>query len=128
MARSCICTTGWPDGFPVPWCPGVSSLTACAAASGRPLVRRDDVLSVVPATLSDAELASRLAACDAAAILKVGRHLPRLRTVLDELSLTDRAIYVEHATRPDEEVAPMAELNGKDAPYFSMILVSRAAS
>lgn len=114
--------------FPCTVVPGVSSLTACAAASGRPLVRRDDVLSVLPATLSDAELASRLGACEAAAILKVGRHLPRVRGVLDRLSLTDRAIYVEHASRPDQEVAAMAELNGREAPYFSMILVSRAAS
>jgi precorrin-2/cobalt-factor-2 C20-methyltransferase len=41
--------------------PGVTSLTACAAASRRPLVRHDAVLTVVPATLPDAELEPPLA-------------------------------------------------------------------
>ena len=39
--------------FPTTVVPGVTSLTACAAAANRPLVRRDDVLAVLPATLPD---------------------------------------------------------------------------
>ena len=110
--------------FPCTVVPGVSSLNACAAASGRPLVRRDDVLTVLPATLPDPELESRLQDGGAAAILKVGRHLPRLRPLLDRLALTARAVYVEHASRPDERVFPLAEFSG-EAPYFSMVLVGR---
>jgi precorrin-2/cobalt-factor-2 C20-methyltransferase len=114
--------------FPCTIVPGVTSLTACAAASGRPLVRRDDVLSVLPATLPDAELQRRLGESDAAAILKVGRHLPRLREMLARNGLSEHAIYVGHATRPDERVAPLPELGDDEAPYFSMILISKAAS
>jgi precorrin-2/cobalt-factor-2 C20-methyltransferase len=114
--------------FPCTIVPGVTSLTACAAASGRPLVRRDEVLSVLPATLPDAELQRRLGDSDAAAILKVGRHLPRLRQILAGNGLSEHAIYVAHATRPDERVAPMSELADDEAPYFSMILISKAAS
>ena len=113
--------------FPCTIVPGVTSLTACAAASGRPLVRRDDVLSVLPATLADAELQRRLGDSDAAAILKVGRHLPRLRNILACGKLSDRAVYVAHATRPDERVVPMSELADDEAPYFSVILISKAA-
>ena len=107
--------------------PGVTSVTACAAASGRPLVRRDDVLTIVPATLEDAELEDRLRNAEAAAIMKVGRHLSRMRALLDRLSLTPRATYVAHASRPDERVAPLTELELKEAPYFSMILIPRAS-
>jgi precorrin-2/cobalt-factor-2 C20-methyltransferase len=113
--------------FPCTVVPGVTSLTACAAASGRALVRRDDVLTVLPATLADAELAPRLREADAAAILKVGRHLPRLSALLARLGLANRATYVAHATRPDERVAPLVGMADADAPYFSMILVSRSA-
>jgi precorrin-2/cobalt-factor-2 C20-methyltransferase len=95
--------------FPCTIVPGVTSLTACAAASGRPLVRRDDALSVLPAMLPDAELERRLGTADSAAILKVGRHLPRLRALLDRLGLAGSATYVAHATRPDERVAALAE-------------------
>ena len=106
--------------------PGVTSLTACAAASGRPLVRRDEVLNVLPATLSDPELERRLADGNSAAILKVGRHLPRIRAMLAHLGIADRAVYVAHATRPDERVALLSDLIDDEAPYFSMILVSKA--
>jgi len=109
--------------FPTTVVPGVTSLTACAAASNRALVRRDEVLTVLPATLPDAELERRLRDAESAAILKVGRHLPRLRAILGRLGLTERAGYVAHATRPDERVAGLADLADADAPYFSMILI-----
>ena len=111
--------------FPTTIVPGVSSLTACAAATGRPLVRRDDVLTVVPATLEDAMIEQRLAQSHAAAIMKVGRHLPRLKALLKKLALLETAIYVSHATHGNERVVRLADLGDSEAPYFSMILVSR---
>jgi len=113
--------------FPTTIVPGVSSLTACASASGRALARRDETLTVLPATLPDAELARRLEAAEAAAILKVGRHLPRLKALLASLGLADTATYVAHATRDDEAVVPLATLATNEAPYFSMILVTSRA-
>ncbi len=110
--------------FPVVVVPGVSSLTACAAASGRPLAGRNAVLTVLPATLADVDLAGRLKNAEAAAILKVGRHLPRLKAVIAACGLTGRAIYVEHASRADEKVLPLAEAADGGAPYFSMILIA----
>jgi len=114
--------------FPCTVAPGVTSLTACAAASGRPLARRDEVLTVIPATLPDAELERRLAATDAAAILKVGRHLPRLKTLLARLNLESLSVYVSHATRPDERVLPLGKAPDGEAPYFSMLLVAKGGA
>ncbi len=54
---SCTCSPGWRRAMPVEVVPGVSSLGACAAALGRPLVARNGVLSVLPGPLPDAELA-----------------------------------------------------------------------
>lgn len=110
--------------FPCVVVPGVSSLTACAASAGQPLAGRNAVLTVLPATLDDVDLTSRLKNAEAAAILKVGRHLPRLRVVIEACRLTARAIYVEHASRPDEKVLPLAEAGDGGAPYFSMILIA----
>jgi precorrin-2/cobalt-factor-2 C20-methyltransferase len=105
--------------------PGVSSLMACAAAAGSPLVRRDETLSVLPATLPDAALETCLKRADAAAILKVGRHLPRLRALIERAGRLDRAVYVAYASRSDECVLPLGRQAGP-APYFSMILVPGA--
>ena len=107
---------------PVEVTPGVSSLGACAAALRRPLTARDDVLTVLPGTLPDAELRPRIEAAQAVAIMKVGRHLPRLRALIERLGLTARAGYAAHASRPDERAVPLAEAPDT-APYFSMILI-----
>ena len=104
--------------------PGVSSLAACAAALRRPLVARNGVLSVLPGPLPDEALAERIGASDAVAILKVGRHLSRLRALIGRLGLTARAAYVERASLAEGRACPLAEAPA-EAPYFSMILVSR---
>ena len=113
------------ERYPVRVIPGVSSLTACAAAAGSPLATRNDVLAVVPATLEEASLRSRLETVEAAAIIKVGRHLPKVRAVLDTLGLAAGAQYVERATTERERRLPLAETGGAEAPYFSMVLVHR---
>ena len=102
--------------------PGVSSLGAVTAAARLPLIARDEVLSVLPATLPEDALASRLAASDAAAIMKVGRHMGRVRAVLERLGMAERAVFVSHASLPNQQVCPLAEAP-EAAPYFSMIVV-----
>jgi precorrin-2/cobalt-factor-2 C20-methyltransferase len=114
------------ERFPVEVVPGVSSLTACAAVLGAPLVARNDVLTVVPATLEPEVLRNRLSeGGEAAAIVKVGRHLEKVRGVLGELGLTDQARYVEHATMTSQKILPLDAVGAAEAPYFSMILVHR---
>jgi len=110
-------------GYPTRVVPGVSSLTACAAAAGLPLVTRDEMLTVLPATLPEAELEKRLKQAGAAAILKVGRHLPKVRRILKRLGLVDRATYVEHASLESQKVMPLEAVDPASAPYFSMILL-----
>jgi precorrin-2/cobalt-factor-2 C20-methyltransferase len=111
------------EDFPVEVVPGVSSLTACAAVLGAPLAARNDVLSVIPAPLPEADLRARLENAEAAAIIKVGRHLPKVRKVLRDLGLSARARYVEHATMANQRVLSLDEADEAGAPYFSMILL-----
>jgi len=113
------------ERFPVEVVPGVSSLTACAAVLGAPLAARNDVLTIIPATLEQHVLAQLLRDAEAAAVIKVGRHLQKVRRVLRILGLLDRARYVERATMAEQRILPLAELEADSAPYFSMILVHR---
>jgi precorrin-2/cobalt-factor-2 C20-methyltransferase len=114
------------ERYPVEIVPGVSSLGACAAAAQVPLVSRDQVLAVIPATIPEDELARRLGDVAAAAVMKVGRHLPKVKRVLGRLGLLAGARYVERATMTRERVLPLAEVTDASAPYFSMVLVRRA--
>jgi precorrin-2/cobalt-factor-2 C20-methyltransferase len=112
--------------------PGVSSLTACAAAAGAALVQRDAVLSVVPASLPEEMLSRQLAAvADAgggAAVIKLGRHFAKLRQVLARLGLLDRAVYVERASLPNQRIAPLATVDPAGVPYFATALVASRGS
>lgn len=110
------------DDFKTEIIPGVASMTACAAAAQTPLCARNEVLTVIPGPVGDNELRARLQNAGAAAIMKVGRHLPRLRAAIDDLGLTDRAMYVERASLPNQIVRPLTEAP-ENAPYFSMILI-----
>lgn len=106
--------------------PGVTSITACAAQAGRPLVARNERLTVLPGPLPEAELRERIAGAESVVIMKVGRHLDKIRGVIAGLGLTDQAMYVERASLPDEVVCPLAQAPDV-APYFSMILLTKGA-
>ncbi|MEL6520293.1 MAG: precorrin-2 C(20)-methyltransferase [Pseudomonadota bacterium] len=114
------------DRFKVEIVPGVTSMTACAGRAGLALAGRNDVISVIPAPLPADDLARRLDAADTAVVMKIGRHLGKLRRVIADAGLTDRAIYVERASLPQERCLPLVDAPDT-APYFSMILIAKGA-
>jgi len=114
------------DRFTCEIIPGVSSVMASAAAFGQSIVARNEVLTVIPAPLEPVELRRRIEAADAVVLMKVGRHMSKIRVVLDDLGLTESAVYIERATLPEQRKMGLADAPA-DAPYFSMILVSKGA-
>lgn len=57
--------------------PGVTSVSAAAARLGTLLAEGEEVLTILPGTLPEEELTARLAATDAAVVMKLGRTFPR---------------------------------------------------
>ena len=102
---------------------GVTGMSGCWSAAGMPIAQGDDVFTVLPATLPEAELTRRLADADAAVVMKVGRHMPKLRRALDRSGRLPRALYVERGTMADAKVIPLAAKIDDDAPYFAVVLV-----
>ena len=111
------------DRFPMEIVPGVLGMSGCWAEAQLPMTHGDDVLAVVPGTMSDAALHRSLLGVDAAVIMKLGRNLAKVRAVLTALGRADRALYVERGTMVGARVLPLAEIADGAAPYFSMILV-----
>lgn len=109
--------------FPTEVVPGISSTMASAAMLGVPITFRNDVLSIMPATLNTDTLRDRLAVADAAVVIKLGRHFAKVRTILDELGLLDRALYIERATQPNQRIVAITEIDPAEVPYWSLILI-----
>ena len=103
--------------------PGVTSITATAAAIGRPLAARNEVLKVLPATLEPERLREELLTAESAAIIKVGRHFGKVRDILSSLDLATKSLVIERATREDERITKLLDITGDTLPYFTTILV-----
>jgi len=110
------------ESYEVEVVPGITAMTACASAVAHPLVAREDMMTIMPATMSDDELRAAIATSQGVAIMKVGRHINRLRDLLAEMSCLDKAVYVSHASLPHQVSCALADAPD-DAPYFSMILL-----
>ena len=65
----------------------------------------------------------RLTEADAAVVMKVGRHLPKLRRALDRSGRLPRAVYVERGTMADAKMIPLSTKPDDEAPYFAVVLV-----
>jgi precorrin-2/cobalt-factor-2 C20-methyltransferase len=111
------------DRFSIEVVPGISSVMASAAMLGVPITYRNDVFSIMPATLEAEILRDRLVFIDAAAIIKLGRHFAKVRNILDELGLLERALYIERATLPNQQIIPITEIDPEAVTYWSLILI-----
>jgi precorrin-2 C20-methyltransferase/precorrin-3B C17-methyltransferase len=109
--------------YPTEVVPGVTSVSAAAAAVGRPLVEGEEILTVLPGTLPLEILAERLTGTDAVAVLKLGRTFDNVRKALEDAGRLDEAHYVERATWSEARTAPLSEVDPNTVPYFSLALL-----
>ena len=113
------------DRFPCAVIPGINSVSAAAAAA-TPLITGEQRLTVIPATAGDEALRQALLGSESVAILKPGRHRPRLLELLRETGRTEDTIYIEQASRPAERVVKRFEdIPATPGPYFALFLVVR---
>ncbi len=102
--------------------PGVTSMTACAAAALQPLCGRTEVLTVLPAILPEDELAVRIESPNPCVIIKVGRHIAKIRRLLANAGKSEDSIFVSHASLPHQQALGLDQAPDP-APYFSSVLV-----
>ena len=107
---------------PVAVVPGITGMSGAWTASGVPVTWGDDVLTVLMATLPEAELARRIRDTDALVVMKIGRHWAKLRRALAAAGREDEAWLVEYAAMPDQRVRPLCEADGV-VPYFAILLI-----
>jgi precorrin-2 C20-methyltransferase / precorrin-3B C17-methyltransferase len=117
------------ERYPTEVIPGVTSVSAAAARLGTPLAEGEEVLTILPGTLPEEELTARLAATDAAVVMKLGRTFPNVRRAMERSGRLPEARYVERATMPGERTGRLTDTDPAAVPYFSVaVLPSRAAA
>lgn len=103
--------------------PGVSSISACAAAANTPLCQGDDMLAVVPATFNNDKLRQIFNTFQTVVLMKLHRVMPRITALLQELDLGDKAVLIEKTAQNEERIIRGC-LNRQDKlHYFSTMIV-----
>lgn len=103
--------------------PGISSLSASAAAAGKPAVMNEQSLVVIPGTLPEPEITARISGSEAVAVLKLGRTFEKVRRALRAAGKDEQAIYVERVSSDKQRVLPLNDVDADSVPYMSLILV-----
>ncbi len=109
--------------YPFEVIPGITGMSGAWTLANAPITWGDDVLTVLPGTLAEDDLVRRLAGTDAAVVMKLGRHLAKVRRALAAAGLLERAIYVERAAMAGQVILPLQDKPDDEAPYFAMVLV-----
>jgi precorrin-2/cobalt-factor-2 C20-methyltransferase len=109
--------------YPTEVIPGITAMSGCWSQAGLPLVQGDDILSVLPGTLAENDLAVRLGATDGAVIMKIGRNLPKIRRAVAAAGRLESAVYVERGTMANGYSIRLADKLDDVAPYFALVLV-----
>ncbi|PLX83735.1 MAG: precorrin-2 C(20)-methyltransferase [Desulfuromonas sp.] len=112
--------------IPVEVVSGVSSINAASALSGLPLGLNDERLAVLPATYEEGGLRRALEDFDTVVLMKVHRVFRRIRDLLAELGLKEKAVYVKRVGLAGEAVFSNLDGVGEgDLDYLSMVIVKK---
>lgn len=110
------------ERVPVDVVPGITGMSAAWTATGAPITWGDDVLTVAMATLPEAQLCERIRQTDALVVMKIGRHLAKLRRALKAAGREGDAWLIEYAAMENQRVVPLKDA-GDRVPYFSIVLI-----
>jgi precorrin-2/cobalt-factor-2 C20-methyltransferase len=102
--------------------PGITGMSGAWTASGAPITWGDDVLTVLMGTMPEDDLTRRIRDTDALVVMKIGRHLDKLRRAVAAAGRADAAWLVEYAAMPEQRVTRLCDAAAV-APYFSILLI-----
>ena len=104
-------------------------LSFCAIGShlGYPIVEKEEVLAIVPATAPKEKIDAVLAVADDAVIMKVYKNFDEVQETLIKHNMADDAVMISRVGLPDEQVYVGLDNMPKDTKlnYLSTILAKR---
>lgn len=106
--------------------PGITSVTAVAAAADTPLGDGQECIAILPATYTADELSSTFARFDTTVLMKIGSNMPAVVEALAAQRLIDKAVFVSRATQPEQRVVrDVRDAVDAYGDCFSMVIVAR---
>ena len=110
--------------------PGITAVSAAAAAANWPLALQQDQLLVMPCPEREDQLLDLLehAAGQARvlALLKLGRRWLWVRQVLERRQLLESSLFAERVGWPDQTLQKAQDVPGAARPYFSLLLIRQS--
>jgi precorrin-2/cobalt-factor-2 C20-methyltransferase len=120
-----ILTEEYPQ-VPVTFVPGISSMSAAAAAAGLPLALADETVAILPATADEEKILKALIAFDTVVLLKISHAFDRVYEMLTQLKLVKGSVFIRRVGSSEEEVVvDLASLVGKKLDYLSLLIVRK---
>ncbi|GAC1433252.1 MAG: precorrin-2 C(20)-methyltransferase [Chloroflexota bacterium] len=111
---------------PVEIVPGVTSITAAAAAAGLPLVDGAERLAILPATDDLRHVRAALEAFDTVVLLKVNSVFDHVLDLLEEMALVESAVHVTRAGAPTQRIEmDVRRLRGQPIDYLSLLVIKK---
>ncbi|WP_294427798.1 precorrin-2 C(20)-methyltransferase [uncultured Treponema sp.] len=119
-------------GFEVKFIAGVNSFSSASASFGLSLCEKNEPLTVLPADsfFKESKLKSALEGEGTKILMKMGRHLKEIISLLSEMDLIQYSLLVQKSSLPDEktffgnEILSMSPEDFENA-YLSLIIIKK---
>jgi precorrin-2/cobalt-factor-2 C20-methyltransferase len=114
---------GLVDRVAVDTVPGITAMQDLAARSGTVLAEGDESLALFPLTAGEEGLRRALEVFDTVVCYKGGRRLPAVLAAARDAGQLAGAVYGAHLGLDGETVRPAAEMDGRQGPYLSTVIL-----
>ena len=118
------------QGFDVKFIPGVNSFSAAASSALISLCEKDEKLTIIPgdAFYTEGKLEGALKEDGKKVLMKMGRHLREIISIVEEYKLIQNAILVQKASLPEEKIFRGKEIllmteDDFEGAYLSVMIV-----
>ena len=118
-------------GFDIEFSAGVNSFSQAACSASLSLCETDEKLTVIPGDsyYTNGKIKAALTDEGTKILMKMGRHLKEIISILDELDLIQNATLVQKASLPEEKIffgKELLHMSEKDfeSAYLSIIILT----
>jgi precorrin-2/cobalt-factor-2 C20-methyltransferase len=106
--------------------PGVPAFCAIGSQLGQPLAEGNDVISIIPATMAEAEMDKVLAVSDNVVLMKVYKNFGKVVEKLEQYGFGNNAVMISKCGLPDEQVSyNLSEVDATNVNYLTTILAKK---